>query len=233
MKIYAISDLHLNNSTNKPMDIFGEQWIGHWDKIKVDWNSKVTEDDIVLVAGDISWAMSLSDAMVDLISIGELKGHKFLIRGNHDYWWSSYSKITKQAPDGISFLQNNAIKLDKYIICGTRGWTVPEDENNYPVEDKKIFDRELIRLSMCLESAKKLQTSGEEIIVMMHYPPFNSNFADSEFTKLIDKYNIKKVIYGHLHGNKSRYKLVVNKHSTDYYLTSCDILNNQLLEIIY
>lgn len=231
MKVFAISDLHLNNSTNKPMDIFGDQWIGHWEKIQADWNSKVTNDDIVLIAGDISWAMNTAEVATDLEEIGALNGQKYIIRGNHDYWWNSYTKICNLAPKSIHFLQNNAIKIDKFIICGTRGWTVPEDSNCYSAEDKKIFDREQIRLKLCLDSAKALQNDGEQILVMMHYPPFNSYLDDSEFTTLIDNYNISTVIYGHLHGQKSRYKLVVNKHNTNYLLTSCDILNNKLIQI--
>jgi predicted phosphohydrolase len=231
MKVFAISDLHLNSTTNKPMDIFGEQWVGHFDKISKDWEERVGENDIVLIAGDISWAMTLENAMPDLEKIASLKGEKFIVRGNHDYWWSSYNKITSKAPKSIHFLQNNAHKIDKFIICGTRGWTVPETENNFSVEDKKIYDRELIRLKLSIDSAKSLYQEGDTIIAMMHFPPFNSIFDDNAFTTLFDENNISTVIYGHLHGNKSRFQFKVNKRNTNYFLTSCDLVNNKLIQI--
>jgi predicted phosphohydrolase len=231
MKLFAISDLHLNSTTNKPMDIFGDQWVGHFDKIKQDWEAKVTDDDIVLIAGDISWAMTLDNAMPDLEKIAALKGEKFIIRGNHDYWWSSYNKILNKAPKSLHFLQNNALKIDKFIICGTRGWTVAEDENNISGEDKKIFNREIIRLKLSIDSAKSLYNEGDTIIAMMHFPPFNSTFEDNAFTTLFDTNDISTVIYGHLHGNKSRFQLKVNKKNTNYFLTSCDLLNNKLIQI--
>lgn len=231
MKVFAISDLHLNNSTDKPMDVFGEHWIGHWDKIKEDWQNRVDEEDIVLIPGDLSWAMSLQQAKKDLDDLGKLKGNKFIIRGNHDYWWSSYSKIQKIAPPKINFLQNNAIKCGKYIICGTRGWTVPEKGLLFSDEDDKVYAREQIRLKLSLDCAKELQEEGDEIIAMMHFPPFNSFFEDSAFTLMMDSYNIRTVVYGHLHGNRSRYQHVVNKNNTDYILTSCDLVNNTLIKL--
>lgn len=230
MKIYAISDLHLTNTENKPMDIFGASWLGHWDKIKLDWASKVGDDDIVLICGDISWAMTINNAIVDLEEIDKLSGKKIIIRGNHDYWWSSYKKLSELPLKTITFIQNNAIKINNYIFCGTRGWTVPENEKQ-TTEDKRIFDREIIRLKMTLDDAKKLQTNNETIVVLLHYPPFNSRLENSALTDLIALYDIEKVIYGHLHGGSGRFKAIVNKGITNYYLTSCDFLNNSLLEI--
>ncbi|MFA6867416.1 MAG: metallophosphoesterase [Clostridia bacterium] len=231
MKIFAISDLHLSNLVNKPMDIFGDKWKGHWDKIKLDWQEKVTEEDIVLIAGDISWAMSLKNACSDLEDIDQLKGKKVIIRGNHDYWWESLSKLQALPYESITFIQNNSIKFGDYIICGTRGWMVPENNQDQLPNDKKIFDREIIRLKLTLDSAKLMQQNNEKIIVMMHYPPFNSKFADSEFTSIINDYCVDKVVYGHLHGEKVRYQFVVDKKGIKYLLTSCDLLNNELLEI--
>lgn len=228
MRIFAISDLHLSFSVNKPMDIFGGAWEGYFERIKSDWQNKVNEDDIVLVAGDISWALSLEDAQVDLAEIGKLKGNKILIRGNHDYWWSSYSKVKAILPNKVFCIQNDALKFDDVIICGTRGWTISENPEE---NDQKYINRELIRLEMSLKQAKKLQQNQEKIIVMLHYPPFNSKFQNSVFTDLIASYNITTVVYGHLHGENIRYKSVVNKGSTNYYLTSCDYLNNELLDL--
>lgn len=230
MKVFAISDLHLSINTNKPMNIFGPVWEHHFEIISADWQSKVSDDDIVLVSGDISWGMKLEEAIEDIKEIAKLKGKKIFVRGNHDYWWKSISAVRNALPENMYALQNDAIKLGDYIFCGTRGWTVPENMEQ-TVEDKKIFDREVIRLELALKSAEALRQNGEKLIVMIHYPPFNSKIEDSEFTKLIEKYKVDKVIYGHLHGKGGRTIIHVNKNGIDYYLTSCDKLNNHLISI--
>lgn len=230
MKIFAISDLHLSIASDKPMNVFGGSWEGYWEKIKENWLNKVTENDVVLIAGDISWGMSLEQALPDLEAIAALPGKKVLTKGNHDYWWSTYKKITSLNLENMYFIQNNAVKIGDYIFCGTRGWTVDDDDNFSP-EDKKIYDREVIRLGLTLKSAEQLRVNGETIVGMIHYPPFNYRFEDSDFTKLFEEYGVKKVIYGHLHGNSARFKDVVNKRETNFYLTSCDFLKNDLLEI--
>lgn len=230
MKIFAISDLHLSIASDKPMNVFGGSWEGYWEKIKENWLNKVTEYDVVLIAGDISWGMSLEQALPDLEAIAALPGKKVLTKGNHDYWWSTYKKITSLNLENMYFIQNNAVKIGDYIFCGTRGWTVDDDDNFSP-EDKKIYDREVIRLGLTLKSAEQLRVNGETIVGMIHYPPFNYRFEDSDFTKLFEEYGVKKVIYGHLHGNSARFKDVVNKRETNFYLTSCDFLKNDLLEI--
>lgn len=228
MRIFAISDLHLSFSTDKPMDIFGAGWEGHFEQIKDDWQSRVSDEDIVLVAGDISWAMTLNDAKRDLDELGKLKGKIFMIRGNHDYWWNGYSKVKSILPENVFCIQNNALKCGDYIICGTRGWTVPERAAD---ADEKYISRELLRLEMSLKEAQRLRTDNEKIILMIHYPPFNSRFEDSVFTEMISSYGIRIVVYGHLHGENIRFQQKVNKGITDYYLTSCDILKNKLLEL--
>lgn len=210
------------------MDVFGMNWVGHWEQIKADWASKVTDKDIVLISGDVSWAMSINNALIDLQEIDKLTGKKIIIRGNHDYWWSSYKKLKELPLSTITFIQNNATKIGNFIFCGTRGWTVEEKQT---AEDKKILDREIIRLKLTLDEAKKLQKDSEKIVVMMHYPPFNARFDNSAFTELIALYDIEKVVYGHLHGAASRYRAVVNKGITNFYLTSCDFLDNKLLEL--
>lgn len=230
MKIFAISDLHLSIASDKPMNVFGGSWEGYWEKIKENWLNKVTENDVVLIAGDISWGMSLEQALPDLEAIAALPGKKVLTKGNHDYWWSTYKKITSLNLENMYFIQNNAVKIGDYIFCGTRGWTVDDDDDFSP-EDKKIYDREVIRLGLTLKSAEQLRVNGETIVGMIHYPPFNYRFEDSDFTKLFEEYGVKKVIYGHLHGNSARFKDVVNKRETNFYLTSCDFLKNDLLEI--
>ena len=129
MKIFAISDLHLSNSANKPMDVFGYGWVNHWQKIRENWVERVTEEDVVLIAGDISWGMNIQQAITDLQQIDELPGKKVIIRGNHDYWWSTYKKICQLNLESIIFIQNNAKKIGNYIFCGTRGWDVPESND--------------------------------------------------------------------------------------------------------
>ena len=233
MKVYAISDLHLSINSNKPMNIFGPVWDGYLEKIEESWKEKgVTDDDIVLIAGDLSWAMKLNDAIADLEYISKMgKGKKVVIRGNHDYWWSSISALRGVLPYGMYALQNDAVKIGDYIICSTRGWTVPEITHKTP-EDEKIYKREVIRLELSLQDAKRLQTNNETIICMMHYPPFNSKLEDSDYTQLFEKYGITTVVYGHLHSYDKKQQLVVNKNGVTYYLTSCDLVNNQLIRIL-
>jgi uncharacterized protein len=232
MKIFAISDLHLSTSSNKPMDVFGGAWEGYLEKIAEDWKNKVTEDDIVLIAGDISWAMKLEDAISDLKWIETMPGKKIFIRGNHDYWWKSPSSIRSVLGSGMYLIQNDSLKLDGYIFCGTRGWTVPEYNNMQKEEDKKILEREILRLELSLKSAKAKQTNNEPIIALIHYPPFNSRFEDNELTALFEKYEVKSVIYGHLHGKNVKATLKFVKNGVTYYLTSCDQVDNTLVEIV-
>lgn len=232
MKIFAISDLHLCISGAKPMDIFGVTWANYLDIIKEDWNTKVTQDDYVLMAGDMSWAMKLEEATNDLEYLKSLNGKKIIIRGNHDYWWKSISALRNTLPKDIYPLQNDAIKIGNIIIAGTRGWMVPEKNKPLSPEDKKIYDREVIRMSLALETAKKLVTdSNDQIYAMIHFPPFNSTFDDNEFTQMFEQFGVKKVIYGHLHGTTSRSVLHKLKHGVEYFLTSCDKLNNKLIQI--
>ena len=151
MKVYAISDLHLSNSCDKPMDIFGGNWENYTSKIIDNWSKSVKQDDIVLVAGDISWAMKLEEAVSDLNWIDALPGTKILIKGNHEYWWKSISSVRQILPQSIKAIQNDAIKIGKFIFCGTRGWNVPDENNkDFSDEDMKIFKREVERLKLTL-----------------------------------------------------------------------------------
>lgn len=231
MKVFAISDLHLSINNSKPMDIFGPVWQGYLDKIFEDWKAKVEDDDLVLLAGDFSWAMRLEDTKEDFNLLSSLPGKKIIIRGNHDYWWKSISSVRAFLPENFFAIQNDAIKFGNIIICGTRGWIVPEKNVELSQENKKIFDREVIRLELTLESASKIREDGDILICMMHYPPTNFTKDDSEFTNLIEKYKVDKVVYGHLHGLKKMATSFV-KNNISYYLTSCDIVENKLVEIL-
>ena len=232
MKIFAISDLHLSFDDQKPMNIFGSVWDNHWDDIVKNWNEKVGEEDIVLIAGDISWAMKLEEVKSDLDLIGALKGKKIIIRGNHDYWWSSYKKVKDILPESMYAIQNNAFKFGNYVICGTRGWSVPEIGVESDPQDVKLYEREKLRLEMSLKEAKSMQEEGDVIIAMMHFPPFNSRYLSSYYTDLFKEYGVHSVVYGHLHGAQSRTQLIYDKQGIKYYLTSCDKLSNVLQTII-
>ncbi len=227
MNVYAISDLHLSFSSSKPMDIFGGSWDNYWQKICDDWNIKVNEGDIVLISGDISWAMTLENALVDLKEIAKLKGIKVFIKGNHDYWWSSLSKIRASLDENMYILQNDAIKFGNIVIAGSRLWNLA----NQTAEDKKINARELMRMEMSLQKAEMLREEGDILIAMCHFPPFDATLSDSEYTKLFEKYKVDSVVYGHLHGKECRAVKYVEKNQIKYYLTSCDQVDNKLIKI--
>ena len=227
MKIWAISDPHFSFGTNKPMDIFGERWANHVENFVTNWNKSIKKNDIVLVSGDISWAMKLEEAKVDLNELHKLKGTKIIIKGNHEYWWKSISSVRSILPDSIKALQNDSLKIGKFIFCGTRGWTVPEPNRQYSDEDMKIYKRECERLKLTLKHMSTSREEGDEVIAMIHFPPFNSKLEDSEFTKLFEEYGVNKVVYGHIHDAEGRAILKARKNGIDYFLTSCDQINMQ------
>lgn len=231
MKVFAISDLHLSLNNPKPMDIFGPVWEGYLDKIFSDWKEMVGPEDLVLMAGDISWAMKLEDAVDDFKLLESLPGKKIIIKGNHDYWWKSISAVRNILPPNFYALQNDAIKIDNVVICGTRGWQTPEKNMVQTPEDEKIYKREVLRLEMSLEAAIKLRQDGDIMLCMMHYPPFNFARADSEFSALIEKYKVDRVVFGHIHGYKNM-QLEYEKNNIKYFLTSCDMVNNNIVRIL-
>lgn len=232
MKIFAISDLHLSTAAPKPMDIFGTGWTDYMDKITEDWKKKVSDEDVVLIAGDISWAMQLEDALSDFALLKPLKGKKVFIRGNHDYWWKSISKIRAALPPDFYVLQNDCLRINDLLILGTRGWTV-EGSPDFTEEDKKIYLRENERLKLALKDMQKQREDGDKVIAMIHYPPFNVRRDNSLFTELFKQYGVNAVVYGHLHGNDCKADKIVVKDGVYYYLTSCDLVKNQLVEITF
>ncbi len=229
MTIYAIGDLHLPGGDEKPMDVFGGHWENHFAKISEDWCAKVKPEDLVLIPGDISWAMQLSDALPDLEAIGALPGKKVLLRGNHDYWWGSITKLREALPLGMYALQNDAFLLGGRVICGTRGWLVPGDAG-LSQEDQRIYEREILRLEMSLKEAERI-APGLDKLVMMHYPPFNEKRTDSGFTKLLEQYRAKDLVYGHLHGFGLKYGFTGIRNDVRYYQVSCDGLHFSLLNL--
>lgn len=196
MKIFAIADLHFDFKKEKPMDIFGVNWENHEEKIIENWKGIVGENDLVLIPGDVSWALRLDDALEDLIKIENLPGIKIIGKGNHDYWWSTSTKLDNLGLKTIRFLKNNFYKFDDIVVCGTRGWDTME-EHSKEVSNEKIFLRELNRLKISIESAKSVNS---QIIVMLHYPPFNSDGLPNEFFDLMKNCNADICVYGHLHG---------------------------------
>ena len=230
MKIYAISDLHISTNTNKPMDIFGGNWIGYMDKIREDWNKKVTDDDLVLIGGDISWAMNIEDAKKDVESLADLKGKKVLIKGNHDYWWSGIGKVRDMLPPNFYALQNDSIRFEGVVICGSRCWSVPGSPD-FKEQDRKIYLREIERLKLSFKAVEKIKQEGDKLIALVHYPPFNVHREDSGFTEIFKENKVDHVIYGHLHGKNVRADKLVVKDGIKYYLTSCDKVDNKLIEI--
>lgn len=228
LALYAISDLHLAINSSKPMDIFGENWHRHDEKIKENWTEKVHEEDTVLIAGDLSWSMKMEKSIDDLKWIHELPGRKVIVKGNHDYWWNSITKLNNLYED-MNFIQNNFFTYEDYAICGTRGWICPGGEN-FTVHDKKIYDRELLRLGLSIGCAVK--TGYTKIIAMLHYPPVNDKFESTGFTDIFNKYAVEKVIYGHLHGPSLKHVFEGYKDGTEYIMTSCDYIDFNPIKIL-
>lgn len=222
MAIFAIGDLHLPGHEQKPMNVFGSHWDRHFETISDHWRQMVTEEDLVLIPGDISWAMQLNDAMDDLRSIAALPGYKLLLRGNHDYWWSSLSKIRAALPEKMAVIQNDATLFQGHAICGTRGWMFPTPQQPLSEQDEKIYQRELMRLRMSLQEAKKL--AAVDITVMLHFPPLYADGIGTAFTELLEEYGVARVVYGHLHGAGIKIGFEGERAGIMYHLTSCDAL---------
>lgn len=232
MAIHAISDLHLALSIDKPMDVFGDRWSNYMERLKDSWEHCVDREDYVLIPGDVSWATYLEQAYEDLKFIDDLPGIKIISKGNHDYWWTTMNKLQKYVEDNrfstIKFLHNNSLRAGNVVICGTRGWKCP-GEDDFTQEDRKIYERELIRLDLSLKSAGN---NNEDILVaMLHYPPFNSRREPSEFVDILLKYKVKICLYGHLHGESTRGAFNGMIEETDFKLVSADYLGFTPLKI--
>ena len=230
MRLFAIGDLHLPGGDEKPMDVFCDHWEDHFARISQDWREKVGSEDVVLIPGDISWAMQLSAAIPDLQAIGELPGRKLIIKGNHDYWWGGIGLVRRSLPESVQAIQHDAVDVGDAVICGTRGWVYPTEEAPLSADDQRIFNRELLRLEMSLKEAVK-KADGRPVVVMLHYPPLYNLDKDTPFTQLLEKFPVHTVVYGHLHGAGIRAGYTGEWHGIRYMLTSCDSLGFSLAEV--
>ncbi len=212
MRIFAISDLHLSLTAPyctadtaspqlaKPMSVFGAGWHDFFQRLCSNWCAQVTAEDAVLLAGDLSWAMTLEEARYDLAFLGSLPGRKWIVKGNHDFWWSSYARLCAALPPSVQALQHGAARLGGWAVCGTRGWLLPGTREFCAAEDEKIYRRELLRLEMALVEAQRLALP---IIAMLHFPPLTQDGAASGFSELLERYGVRLCIYGHIHGDKA------------------------------
>lgn len=217
--IFAISDTHFDGRQNKPMDVFSEVWENHMEKIKLNWTRLISENDTVLMAGDISWALKLEDAYDDLKFIDELPGNKIISRGNHDYWWHSLKKMNEMGFKSIRFLQNDAHSAENFEVAGTRGWT-DSSSKEFKEGDEKFINRELIRLELSLQAAKK----NRPIITMLHYPPFDNDKKPNIFHNMMKKYNVEICVYAHLHGKGHDKAVEGDIDGIKYFLSSSDYI---------
>lgn len=222
MAVFAISDLHLPARV-KPMDVFGEHWKNHFDRIRADWRERVAPGDLVLLPGDLSWAMRLEEAREDLASIAELPGQKLLLRGNHDYWWSSIGRVRRALPEGTWALQNDSVLIDGRLYAGSRGWTIPAGDAE--PEDVRIYERERLRLEMSLKNARA-KDADAPITAMMHYPPLTDELTG--FSDILEAYGVTDCVYGHLHGAGLYGAVRGERRGVRYHQVSCDGLEFKL-----
>ncbi len=233
MSVFAISDLHLSlcDATDKSMEVFGKRWQNYVEKLEKNWRALVSEDDTVILAGDISWALSTEEAIPDFRFLESLPGKKIIGKGNHDFWWQTMSKLTafKEANglSSISFLYNNAFLVEDFIIAGTRGWFYDPACDNIPPETdfKKIVSRETVRLRLSLDEAVKLKEEhpDKELTVFLHFPAVWAGKASGEILAVLREYGVKTCYFGHIHGN---YELPSDfeEEGIHFSITSADFL---------
>ena len=230
MSIFAIADLHLSgNPPNKPMDMFSPAWANHWQKIRSSWNSLVKSDDTVLIAGDTSWALKWPEALDDLCSIAELPGRKVLVRGNHDYWWSTVGKMNREFPGAFFFLHNNYYPAENWAICGSRGWITADDPLFRP-EDESICLREVARVRASLSCARS--EGRDRILLMLHFPPVYQLGNTNGFTSLIHEFGVKICVFGHIHGDGAHMAPEGDLKGAACHLVACDALDFTLKKIV-
>jgi len=231
MRLFAISDLHLSLGVDKPMDVFGPQWVGHGDRIREAWDEMVGPDDWVFVGGDTSWGLTLDQALPDLRWLGDRPGTKILIKGNHCTWWGSRKKVEAVIDPSIRLLQNDAVQMsDGTVVLGGRLWDPP----GAPWADdkaEKIFNREIERLKLSIAEAEKL--GGDRRFALVHYPPRYTDGRVTPAVELLEQAGVSVCVYGHLHGRDHRHGFQGEANGIRYFLTSCDAIDFRPIEIDY
>jgi len=235
MALFALADPHLSFGVNKPMNIFGGHWDDHAARLEANWLQLVDADDTVVIPGDISWAMNLPEALPDLQFLDRLPGRKILSRGNHDYWWTSLNKIENFCRDNgltsLSFLRNNGLLVPPgHIVCGTRGWILPDDPD-YKRDDEKIYLREAGRLKLSLDAAAPLRLPGRELIACLHYPPFGKDCKPTLLTDLLEFYAVDQCVFGHIHTNNGFASMAGPPGQVRYRLAAADYLGFKPLRL--
>lgn len=222
--VWAIGDLHLSigleNEKQKPMDQFGESWVQHTAKIARSWCERVQAQDIVLLAGDISWGNRVEEARFALNWLGCLPGRKVLVRGNHDNWWQSIGKVRAALPPGMYAIQNDALLLDDVAISGARGWTFADPEG--PAHQEKMLRREFARLEASLAA---MSADARYRIALLHFPPFDDAGLAPEVAVLLEKYRVDLCVFGHLHGEEAARFRSIEKNNIKYVLASADYID--------
>lgn len=223
MALYTISDLHLPIGIDKPMDIFGGKWTNYVERLEKNWRSIVNDEDTVVIPGDISWATYLEQSIPDFDFIESLPGSKIIMKGNHDYWWTTMSKLNKFLGENnyktIKFMQNNAFMYKNVAICGTRGWNYI-GYGSALEEDIRIYEREAGRFLISLDEAKK--NNPEKIIAFFHYPPISVDCSDNGFIELMKNNGIELCVYGHIHSSGHKNAVEGVRDGIKYMLVSCD-----------
>jgi len=236
MAIFAISDLHLALGVEKPMDVFGDRWTNYMERLEALWRNTVSMNDFVIIPGDISWATYLEQSYKDFKFIDALPGKKIILKGNHDYWWTTLRKLEAFVEENrftsIKFLHNNCYNVEHITLCGTRGWKCPGD-NDFGEEDEKIYKRELQRLQLSLRCAAEINNniSPGNIVVAMHYMPFNLKGEPSGFVDLMEKHNVRICLYGHLHAEGIKNAVEGRVGEIEYQLISADHLEFEPMRI--
>ena len=232
MAVFAMSDLHLALGADKPMDVFGEGWRDYMTRIRYNWNAIVAPSDVVIIGGDVSWAMYLDDCGPDFEYLNSLSGVKIISKGNHDYWWESVTKLRRYAADNgfnaLNFLHNNSYIVQDWAVCGTRGWIIPSSET-FSADDMRMYERELNRLELSAQDmalcAEKSGAQALRRIAVLHYPPVLSDGnPDKGFAQIMKRYGITLCIYGHLHGIAARNAFCGIADGIEYRLVSADFL---------
>ena len=229
MALYAIGDLHLCLGAPKPMDVFGGNWTGYMDKLK-EGMDQISQEDTTVLLGDLSWALSLEESAADFAWINEIPGKKIILKGNHDYWWSTAAKFSKFCEangfENMYLLNNNCFEYEDWAICGTRGWFFEEERSG--AHDEKVFRRELCRLEASLKAAGEKRK-----MVFLHYPPRYKGYECKEILELLDKYEVRRCFYGHLHGGSHKLAMEGTWDSVEFRLVSADYLNFKPFKVIF